>query len=171
MKIALFIVAVFLLSSCTMTSPERYFDIAVLNSNTISQFGGKEIYDWLRTQPQTYDEKSKQMVTSSYVDYVKFKFSYAEKALRDIEALTVTEDTKPMIEASRDLFSYAVDKERSGYVSIAAMKDHHASDEEIKAAAIDFNKQFQAEFGQKYDKMIEIGKAYAGKHNIKADFH
>lgn len=153
-----------------MATPEKSFDVAVLNSNTITSFSGKEIYGWLQSPPQVYDIKSKQMVASSYVDYVKFKFSYAEKALKDIQALPVTEETKPMIEASKDLFAYAVDKEENGYVAIATMKDKHMADDQIKVAAIDFNNKYMPEFEQKYNKLMDIGKGFAAKHNIKATF-
>ena len=126
MKPSLFFLSLILLTAltaCNMTSPEKYFDVTVLNSNTITQFGGKEIYDWLHENPQTYNAQTKQMAPSSYVDCVKFKFSFAEKALQDIQALPVTEEAKPMIEASKDLFGFAVDKEKTGYVSIAALKE------------------------------------------------
>ena len=160
-----------LLFSCNMVTPEKAFDVAVLNTNTITSFGGREIYDWLQSPPMAYDAKSKQMVASSYVDCVKFKFSYAEKALKDIQELPVTEETKPMIEASKDLFAYAVDKEEKGYVAIAKMKDDHAPDDQIAAAAADFTDKYRAEFQQKYDKLVEIGKGFAAKHDIKATFN
>lgn len=159
------------LVACNTTTPERYFDVSVLNANTLGRFGGKEIYEMLQEAPQTYDEKSKKMVSSSYVDHVKFRIAYAEKAYQDIQALPETEETKAMIEASKDLFGYAIDKEKNGYLSIAAMKDAHAAEDSIKQAAVSFNQQYADAFGQKYDKLMELGKAYADKHHIKVEFH
>jgi hypothetical protein len=160
-----------LLAACNTATPEKYFDVAVLNANTLSRFGGKEIYEMLKETPQSYDEKSKQMVQSSYVDHVKFRIMYAEKAYKDVQALTETEETKPMIEASKDLFGYTVDKQKNGYLSIAAMKDAHVPDDSIELAAVKFNELYQTAFSQKYDKLMELGKAYADKHHIKVEFH
>jgi hypothetical protein len=159
------------LAACNMTKPEQYFDVSVLNANAISRFGGKEIYELLQETPQSYDEKSKKMVQSSYVDHVKFRITYAEKAYKDVQALSETEETKPMIEASRDLFGYAIDKEQNGYLSIAAMKDAHAADDSIRLAAVRFEQLYQDAFSQKYNKLMELGKVYADKHHIKVEFH
>lgn len=159
------------LAACNTTTPEKYFDVSVLNANAIGRFGGKEIYETLQETPQSFDEKSKKMVPSSYVEYVKFRTSYAEKAYKDVQALKETEETKAMLNASKDLFSFAVDKQKKDYLSIAAMKDAHAPDDSIKQAAIRFNEQYQDAFAQKYDKLMELGKAYADKHNIKIQFH
>src|SRR5689334_519068 len=84
-------------AACNMTTPKKYFDVSVLNANGVGRFGGKEIYDMLQEKPQSYDEKSKKMVPSSYLDCVKFRISYDENALKDVQALPVTEETKPMI--------------------------------------------------------------------------
>jgi len=159
------------LAACNSTTPDRYFDVSVLNANAIGRFGGKEIYEMLKETPQSFDQKTKQMVPSSYVEYVKFKIAYAEKAYKDVQELPETEETKPMLDASKDLFSYAVDKQKSGYLSIAAMKDAHAADSSIEQAAVNFHQQYAAAFSQKYDKLMEIGKAYADKHHIKVEFH
>ncbi|KAA2242942.1 hypothetical protein F0L74_10480 [Chitinophaga agrisoli] len=158
------------LSACNMTTPEEYFDRTVLNANLISHFGGKEIYDMLQGDPQSYDEKSKKMVPSSYVDQVKWRIGSTEKAYKDILEMKETEETKAMLEASKDLFSFAVDKEKNGYLSIAAMKDAHAPDDSIKQAVSNFDQQYQDTFGQKYDKLMELGKAYADKNHLKVGF-
>jgi len=159
------------LAACNTATPEQSFDVAVLNANTLSRFGGKEIYEMLQETPQAYDEKSKAMVQSSYVDHVKFRIAYSEKAYNDVQALAETEETKPMIEASKDLFGYTIDKEKNGYLSIAAMKDAHVSDDSIKLAAVKFNELYEDAFGKKYDKLMELGKTFADKHHIKVEFH
>ena len=158
-------------AACNMTKPEKYFDVSVLNANLVGRFGGKEIYQMLQETPQTYDEKSKKMVKSSYYDRVKFRISYMEKAYKDVQALSETEETKPMIEASKDLFVYTIDKVNNGYLSIAAMKDAHVADDSIKQAAVNFDQLYYEAFSKKYNKLMELGKAYADKHDIKVKFH
>jgi hypothetical protein len=154
-----------------MTTPQRYFNVSVLNANGVGRFGGKEIYDMLQETPQSYDEKSKKMIPSSYLDHVKFRISYDENAYKDVQALPVTEETKPMIEASKDLFGYAIDKEKDGYLSLAAMKDAHVGDDSIKQAAVRFDQLYYEAFSQKYNKLMELGKAYADKHDLKVKFN
>ncbi|MCS3798963.1 hypothetical protein [Niastella sp. OAS944] len=158
-------------AACNMTKPEKYFDVSVLNANLVGRFGGKEIYDMLQETPQSYDEKSKKMVPSSYYDRVKFSISYMEKAYKDVQALSETEETKPMIEASKDLFGYTLDKVKNGYLSIAAMKDAHVADDSIKQAAVNFDQLYYEAFSKKYNKLMDLGKAYADKHDIKVKFN
>ncbi|MBZ4044033.1 hypothetical protein [Flavobacterium hibisci] len=71
-------------TSCSNLSPEKTFDIAVLNSNLLSRFGGKEISNKLESEPQVYDESQKKMIPSSYQDAFKYDISNLEIQLKKL---------------------------------------------------------------------------------------
>jgi hypothetical protein len=157
-------------TSCNSFSPEKTFDIAVLNSNLLSRFGSKEISSKLQSEAQVYDESQKKMIPSSYQDAFKYDISNLEIQLKKINEITEDDDNKEMLQASKDLFSYVIAKQKEGYLPIAKMKDEKASPEEIEKAIADFDAATQTEVNDKFNKLMAVGKAYAEKHNIDAKF-
>ncbi|WP_417939032.1 hypothetical protein [Flavobacterium sp. RS13.1] len=157
-------------TSCSNLSPEKTFDIAVLNSNLLSRFGGKEISNKLESEPQVYDENQKKMISSSYYDTFKYDISNLEIQLKRINEITEDDDNKEMLEASKDLFSYVISKQKEGYLPIAKMKDEKASPEQIEKAIADFDAATQTEAVSKFAKLMATGKAYAEKHHIDTKF-
>lgn len=157
-------------TSCSNLSPEKTFDIAVLNSNLLSRFGGKEISSKLESEPQVYDENQKKMIPSSYQDAFKYDISNLEIQLKRINEITEDDDNKEMLQASKDLFSYVIAKQKEGYLPIAKMKDEKSSPEQIQKAIADFDAATQTEADSKFAKLMAVGKAYAEKHHIDAKF-
>jgi hypothetical protein len=159
-----------IVTSCSNFSPEKTFDIAVLNSNLLSRFGSKEINEKLQSEAQVYDESQKKMIPSSYQDAFKYDISNLEIRLKSISEIAEDEDNKELLQASKDLFSYVITKQKEGYLPIAKMKDEKASPEQIEKAIADFDASTQTEVDAKFTKLMTIGKAYAEKHNIDAKF-
>ncbi|MBZ4035679.1 ABC transporter permease [Flavobacterium sp. 17A] len=157
-------------TSCNNFSPEKTFDVAVLNSNLLSRFGGKEISSKLESEAQVYDESQKKMIPSSYQDAFKYDISNLEIRLKSISEIPEDDDNKEMLQASKDLFSYVIAKQKEGYLPIAKMKDEKASPEQIQQAIADFDASTQTEVDAKFNKLMAVGKAYAEKHNIDAKF-
>jgi len=157
-------------TSCNNVSPEQTFDLAVLNSNLLSRFGSKEISTKLQSEAQVYDESQKKMIPSSYQEAFKYDISNLEIQLKKISEITEDDDNKEMLQASKDLFSYVITKQKEGYLPIAKMKDEKASPEQIEKAIADFDASTQTEADAKFNKLMAAGKAYAEKHNIDAKF-
>lgn len=157
-------------TSCTNLSPEKIFEITALNSNLLSRFGSKEINYNLGSEPQVYDESQKKMIPSSYYDYFKFNITNLETRLERIKEIKEDEDNKELIQASKDLFTYAVEKQKEGYLPIAKMKDEKASPEKIQKAIADFDTSTQNDIDIKFVKLMNVAKVYAEKHNINAKF-
>ncbi|MCA1919096.1 MAG: hypothetical protein LDL38_06830, partial [Flavobacterium piscis] len=125
------IVTSIFLTSCTNLSPEKTFEVAALNSNLLSRFGSKDINFKLESEPQIYDETQKKMIPSSYYDYFKFDITNLETQFKKIKEIKEDDDNRELLQASKDLFSYAITKEKEGYLPIAKMKDEKASPEQI----------------------------------------
>ena len=162
------IVTSIFLTSCTNLSPEKTFEVAALNSNLLSRFGSKDINFKLESEPQIYDETQKKMIPSSYYDYFKFDISNLETQFKKIKEIKEDDDNRELLQASKDLFSYAITKEKEGYLPIAKMKDEKASPEQIEKAIADFDASTQSEIDTKFTKLMNVAKAYVAKHNINA---
>lgn len=155
-------------TSCTNLSPEKTFEIAALNSNLLSRFGGKEISDKLQSEAQVYDESQKKMIASTYYDSFKYDIKNLETRFQTIKDITEDEDNKELLQASKDLFSYAIAKQKEGYLPIAKLKDEKTSPEQIQKAIADFDASTQNEIDTKFTKLMTVAKAYVEKHNINA---
>jgi hypothetical protein len=166
--ILVLIAASLVLTSCTNLSPEKTFEIAALNSNLLSRFGSKDINFKLASEPQIYDEAQKKMIPSSYYDYFKFDIANLETQLKNIKDIKEDDDNRELLQASKDLFSYAIAKEKEGYLPIAKMKDEKASPEQIEKAIADFDVSTQNDIEAKFTKLMNAAKAYVEKHNIDA---
>jgi hypothetical protein len=168
-SIILVLIAVSLvLTSCTNLSPEKTFEVAALNSNLLSRFGSKDINFKLASEPQIYDEAQKKMIPSSYYDYFKFDIANLETQLKNIKDIKEDDDNRELLQASKDLFSYAIAKEKEGYLTIAKMKDEKALPEQIEKAIADFDASTQNDIEAKFTKLMNAAKAYVEKHNIDA---
>jgi hypothetical protein len=155
-------------TSCTNLSPEKTFEIAALNSNLLSRFGSKDINFKLESEPQIYDETQKKMISSSYYDYFKFDIANLETQFKKIKEIKEDDDNRELLQASKDLFSYAITKEKEGYLPIAKMKDEKASPEQIEKAIADFDTSTQNDIEVRFTKLMTAAKAYVAKHNIDA---
>lgn len=162
------IVTSIFLTSCTNLSPEKTFEVAALNSNLLSRFGSKDINFKLESEPQIYDETQKKMIPSSYYDYFKFDITNLETQFKKIKEIKEDDDNRELLQASKDLFSYAITKEKEGYLPIAKMKDEKASPEQIEKAITDFDAATKSEIDNKFTKLMNVAKAYVAKHNINA---
>lgn len=168
-SIAFVLIAVSLIAtSCTNLSPEKTFEIAALNSNLLSRFGSKDINYKLESEPQIYDESQKKMIPSSYYDYFKFDIANLETQFKKIQEIEEDDDNKELLQASKDLFSYAIAKQKEGYLPIAKMKDEKASSEQIEKAIADFDASTQKDIDAKFTKLMNVAQAYVDKHNINA---
>lgn len=155
-------------TSCNNYTPEKTFEIAVLNSNLLSSFGSTQINQQLASDPQVYNDTTKNMVSSSYYDSFQFQIADLEKRFKTIAEIKENQDNKELLAASKDLFSYAIAKEKEGYLPIAKMKDKKVSPEQIEKAIADFDASTQDDIEVKFIKLMNVAKAYVAKHNINA---
>lgn len=155
-------------TSCNNYTPEKTFEIAVLNSNLLSSFGHTQINRQLESEPQVYDDAAKKMVPSSYYDYFQFQITELEKRQKTIAEIKEDDDNRELLTASKDLFSYAIAKQKEGYLPIAKMKDEKVPTEQIQKAIADFDTATEKDINIKFTALMNVAKAYIKKHNINA---
>jgi len=164
----LFIFILFL-ASCNTTTPDRYFGLAVLNSNMLVGFAEEGLYRDLESPSVKMDDKGA-AVPMTRAEMVKDKITFVDEDVEEINGLKETDDTKEMIQASKALYAYVVPVYKTEYVQLAKLYDEAAPKESIASATKAINDKYYAGFKERYDKLIAIGKSYAAKHSIKVNW-
>lgn len=171
MKRISIILTLFLFMACNLDSPDRYVGKAVLNTNLLgAQFGFPyfEHLNGLKSSGQLkiYENKEFHEV-GSFVEYLE-KVSIPEVTgkYEAIKALKRTEETGPMLDASIDLFQFALDYMKTDYKAIAQMMDKNVPYPEIERAIFEFEQAKGAVFDEKYDLVGILGKKYADDNGI-----
>lgn len=158
-------VAVLTATACkfSLNSPEEYFDRAALNTNTLSRFGG----EYFNTYQKYIKQVNGQNDFNTCEKYLSnYSIAFAKRDLKKVKALTSTEETKPMIDASIDLYNFVLESYQTDHLQIARMIDRQAPVEEINTAINKLNTKSYESFVLKYDKLWKIAEQYAKDHDI-----
>lgn len=166
------LLAVFLfLQSCSEPA-DKFFGVAVLNTNTISDFGtpilAKHINDETTEFPDIPSSKKKgdEAVTS-----VQNNILYMEKSLNDIKALSASDDTRKTIkDKSAELYEFVIPVYKNEYTAYAKLCDSKApqaqKDEILKA----IEQKYSAEFESRYAELLAMAKVFAQENNLNVDW-
>lgn len=152
-------------------TPEEYFDRSALNTNLSMQFGGKDFKTMEQNKKSNqllaFDDKS-MFPAKSYEDHVvRFKVLQLNQSMEKIKELKPTEETKPMIDASLDLFNFVKEKYETDYTKICLLMDKNASIEKINKAIVEMESTTFPVFSQKYKKLWDLALPYAKNHGIE----
>ena len=159
------------LSSCNFASPETYFDEAVLNVNLITPFGGQAVLSSfaqpsVKLVPGTKD----QVAPMARKEIVENQIQNVEANLGKIKALPDSQETRDMVQVSIRLHEFVLQAYKTEYLELAKLYDEGGSQGErlLKAQAIDT--KYLAGYQALFRQLIELGKIYAARHNIKVDW-
>lgn len=172
-KIVLLVLTALIIQSCNHT-PENYFDRAVLNSNTLSNFGSTDLNQIVSLKENkglmgsvdgkfVPQDNAELYVTSWLVVDI-------ENKIKRIEELKPNKDTEEMLKRSLALFNFALERYKTEYLSIAKLLDSGADKKEIDNAIIDFDSKYIVKFTELYNSLIEVGIPYAESHNINVSY-
>lgn len=167
-----------LFSSCVAESPDKFFGITVLNTNMISDFGTPRLAKSIEDQTKEYpDIPSSKKEGNEAQKMIENKYLYVEKVIKDIKGLsdlqplTDKEDTKEIKALSLSVFEMVLPVYKNEYMTLAKLCDTKApqeqKDEIIKTIAEKYNPAFE----EKFELLMEKGKAYASKHNLNVNWN
>lgn len=156
------------LMACNTATPEKNFDVAVLNTNVIVGFAGSRQLRNMEPSP-ALDDKGK-VVSMTRENEVLSKIKFVEESLGKIKKLGETDDNRDIVQASLALYNYVLPVYKTEYMQLATLYDQNASEETIDAAAQAIGSKHAASFEALYGKLIAAGKVYASKHNIKVNW-
>lgn len=175
-KISLFLFALlsgllFLVTGCEQPGPEKYFDIAVLNSNMMVGFANDGFQRQLDQPSLKLVEGSRdQTVPMKRKDVVDDRIRFIENNLDKLKALRITADTKEIVQASIQLHEFILPVYKKEYQQLAHLYDDGASAETIRSSANDIHDKYSAGFEERYNALINSGKLFATKHKITVNW-
>ena len=160
-----------LLSSCNNATPENYFDEAVLNVNLITPFGGQTaLYSLAHPSVKLVPGTKDQTTPMTRKEIVDDQIQRVEGNLTKIKALPDSEETRDMVQTSMKLHEFVLPIYRTEYRELAKLYDENGSQQERVAKAREIDTKYSAGYQALFNRLVELGKAYAAKHHIKVEW-
>ena len=169
-QLTLFIAfATSILFSCNSLSPEKTFEIAVLNSNMIVGFDNDRISRELES-PSVKLVENNRTETMKRTEVIQSKIDFSEEVLGKLKGMKETDDTKEMVNASIAVYEYILPVYKTEYQQLAKLFDENASEESIRTQTQAIHDRHYQKFDQNYNNLINVGKGFAQRHNIKVNW-
>ncbi|MFT3679520.1 MAG: hypothetical protein QM791_04565 [Ferruginibacter sp.] len=157
-------------TACSPT-PEKYFDVAVLNSNMVVGFGDDGFSRLIASPSVKLVEGTKdQTAPMKHIEMINDRTVYLEETLKKLKGMGETDDSKDILQNSIALHEYIIPVCKTEYTELAKLYDENAPKEKIDAATKNINDKYYPRFNELYEKLIASGKTYATKHNIKVNW-
>lgn len=167
-KLVLLLLTVSALYSCNTASPEKTFGIAALNCNLIYGFAGRMMEQQLANPSvKLVDEKTNATASMTRKEVIDQKIQAIEDNYNKVKDLSVNDENKAMIEASKALYSFVLPVYKNEYQELAKLYDDKAPSEQIDAMQKNIAEKYGAQFAQLYQAVLTTGKAYAEKNGIE----
>ena len=160
-----------LLTGCEQAGPEKYFDLAVLNSNMLVGFANDGFQRELDQPSMKLVEGTKDQVKPmKRKDVVNDKIRFIEGNLEKLKELKGTPDTKEIVQASIQLHEFILPVYKTEYQQLATMYDDGAATNTIRSSAEAIHDKYSAGFEERYNLLINSGKMFAMKHKIPVNW-
>jgi len=156
--------------SCNSATPEKYFGVAVLNSNMQFGFAGDGFLRQLESPSVKMSETSSQPVPMQRSEVINQKIQFTEEALAKLKELKETPDTKDILQNALALYDYILPVYKNEYTQLAKLYDEQAPKEQINQQVQAIHDKYFAPYETLYNKLISSGKLYAEKHSIKVNW-
>ncbi len=156
-----------LLSACNTTTPEEYFDIAVLNINMLHRFANEGLSRELKSPSVKMSENNKEPVPMKRSEVINMKIQFIEENFNRLEKLKETDDSKDIIQASLALYKFVLPVYKSEYTQLADLYDSGAQPGQIESLSGSIHDKYFRGFDELYKNLMSAGKIYAAKHDIK----
>lgn len=168
LSVFIFIFSLIFFLSCG-SSPQKYFETTVLNTNMLSGFASDGMSRQLESVSSKLDAGGA-TVPMKRSEFLDTKTEYIDESLSKIKSLRQTDETKEMINASIALYEFVIPVYKSEYVQLAGLYDNNAPPEQIHSLTSNIHDKYYSKFMELYNKLISIGKIYAEKNNIKVNW-
>ena len=155
---------------CNSVSPEKCFEIAVLNSNMLVGFANQGQLRELESPSVKMSKTGDAVETMKRSEVIQSKVDFLETNLKKLQGLSETEDTQEVVQASIALHEYILPVYKTEYQQLARLYDQGASDDSIQAQSQAIKDRYAPKFDELYNKLIGIGKLFAERHNIKVNW-
>jgi hypothetical protein len=159
------------ISACNPPGPERYFDLAVLNSNMMTGFAGEGMERELRDPSvKMVDGNKDRIEPMKRKEIVDGKTTFFEENLKKLKNLRLTDDTKEIVSKSISLHEYILPVYKNEYTQLAKLYDEKGDSSDLESLSRSINEKYFPEFEKMLDELTIAGKAFAQRHQIKVNW-
>ncbi len=120
----------------------------------------------LKLIPGTVDKT----VAMKRKEVIDNKIQFLETNFEKLKQLKETSDTRNMLHASVSLYEFVLPVYKNEYSQLAKLYDDNAPKEQLQLLAKDIHDKYYVKFDQLFNDLINTGKPYADKNNIKVDW-
>ena len=162
---------VLFLSACSET-PERFFDIAILNTNMINDFASPDLARHINEETKEFPDipSSKKKGNEAFIN-ISNKILYLDQSLEKVKKLSVSGDEEKEIKSlSVALYELVIPVYKNEYLAYAKLCDARGSQSAKDVLISDIDQKYGMRFEQNYNSLMEKGKAYAQKHGIQVNW-
>lgn len=158
-------------SACSET-PERFFDIAILNTNMINDFASEDLARHINDETKEYPDipSSKKKGDEAAVS-LNNKILYLEQSLEKVKKLSASGEEEKEIKAlSQQLYELVIPVYKNEYLTYAKLCDSKGSQSAKDDIIKNIDEKYGARFEEHFNALMEKGKVYAQKHNIQVNW-
>lgn len=170
--VTLFIGMIAVISSCNRPSADEFFQRTVLNTNILHDFAQESFTRTLTStivKSENWPADPKQNNQAQQI--VEAKIAYVEQTIGRIKDMTPPDEDAGAIKGkSLDLFYYVLPVYKKEYMDMAKRCDNNEDVETIEQLALAIEEEYAEGFDNLYLEVLELGKAYAEKHNLNVKF-
>ena len=160
-----------LFTSCKTSNPEKYFSLAVLNSNMISGFASDGLSRELESSALRMIEGQVQTVATQRAEIINERTKYLEDGFKKLQQLEQTAETKEILKRSLELYEFVLPVYKNEYTELARLYDNGASKADIDSKFAMIHEKYYRRYSELYDQLIDSGKSYAMKYAIKVNWN
>lgn len=168
---ALLLLSCLALFSCGTATPEKCFDVAVLNSNMLAGFANDGLWRELESPSVKMGKTKDEILPMKRSEVIDSKIKFAEENLDKLNGLGQTDDNRDIIQASQALYQFILPVYKAEYTQLARTLDNGASKDQASQEAKAINDKYFARFESLYNALIGKGKLYAEKHHINVNWN
>jgi hypothetical protein len=155
------------LLSCNSPSPEKAFDVAVLNSNMFVGFAGSGMERELQSPSVKMGATKDAVVTMKHTEVVELKLKFAEENYDKLKNFSQTDDSKDIIQNSIALHELIIPVYKNEYMQLAKLYDSNASKSDMEKLGNAIRDKYFLKFEAAYNQLISKGKLFAKEHHIE----
>jgi len=168
----IFTILILSLSLQGCKTADEFFGIAVLNTNTIADFGTPTLAKSINDQTVEFaDIPSSKKKGNEAQEFVNYKILYMDKSIKDIKDLSASGDDRKDIKAkSIALYEFVIPIYKNEYMAYAKLCDNKGSQAQKEQMIQAIEQQYNAEFERKYGAVLESGKKFAADNDLNVNW-
>ena len=155
------------LTSCNSASPEKSFDVAVLNTNMLVGFANNAMARELESPSVKMGKTKEEILPMQRAEVIDGKIKFVEENYQKLKGFNQSGDAKEIIQKSLLLHEFILPVYKNEYTQLAKLYDSSAPNEQIEKLQQSIHDQYFPRFESLYKDLINSGKVYAKAHKIE----